>query len=143
MLSSLTSLTYRRLSISSLSTITMAAAIAPGSDLSKIPLAQNPNGSPPNFVNPPSQSGTDLAVGLPFAVFSACFVLLRLITNFRHTGKLGLDDCECPIASQDMVGSQAHIADLCLFAHVMMTVYFTLGVACKCSNLQWTSKARF
>ena len=80
----------------------MAATIPPGANLSKIPLAQNPNGSPPNFANAPSQSSTDLAVGLPFAILSTCFVFLRLITNFRHTRKLGMDDCACLIASQDI-----------------------------------------
>ena len=90
----------------------MAAAIPPGADLSKIPLAQNPNGSPPNFVNSPSQSSTDFAVGLPFAVLCTFFVLLRLATNFRHTGKLGLDDCEYPIASQDMARSSLHSRSL-------------------------------
>lgn len=71
----------------------MAAAIPPGADLSKIPLAPNPDGSPPNLVNPPSQSDLPLAVGLPLALISFCFVLLRLATNFKHVRKLGLDDC--------------------------------------------------
>jgi len=72
----------------------MAAAIPPGTDLSKIPLAPNPNGDLPNFMNPPSQAATALAVGLPLAIIGTFVVAFRLITNYRHVRKLCLDDCE-------------------------------------------------
>ena len=65
----------------------------PGADLSKIPLAANPNGDPPNFVDPPSQGATVLAVGLVFAVMSFSFVMLRIYTNLRIVRKLKMDDC--------------------------------------------------
>lgn len=69
------------------------SAIPPGADLSKIPLAANPNGDPPNFVNPPSQEATVLEVGLILATISTTIVVLRLVTNMRVVRKLGLDDC--------------------------------------------------
>ena len=69
------------------------AAIPPGADLSKIPLAPNPNRDPPNFVNPPNQAVVVLAVGVPLVAISSCFVSLRIFTNYRVAHKLGLDDC--------------------------------------------------
>lgn len=69
------------------------SGIPPGADLSKIPLAANPNGDPPNFVNPPSQGATVLAVGLTFAVIGFSFVMLRIYTNLRVVHKLKVDDC--------------------------------------------------
>lgn len=69
------------------------AALPPGTDISKVPLAPNPNGDPPNFVNPPTKAAVAIAVGLPLAIISVCFVSLRLITNIKIARKLGLDDC--------------------------------------------------
>lgn len=69
------------------------SAIPPGADLSKIPLALNPTGEPPNFVDPPSQGATAFAVGLTLATISLFFVMLRLATNLRVVRKLALDDC--------------------------------------------------
>lgn len=69
------------------------AAIPPGTDLSTIPLAPNPNGSPPNFVDPPSLANTILGVAIPLMVISTILVGIRLATNFKNTRKLGLDDC--------------------------------------------------
>lgn len=68
--------------------------VPPGTDLTTVPLVPNPNGKPPNFVNPPSQADTALGVGLPLVIISTLVVFVRLITNFRSARKLGLDDCE-------------------------------------------------
>jgi hypothetical protein len=70
----------------------MSQNIPPGTDLSKIPLAANPNGNPPNFADPPSQEVIAKAVGLPLAIIAFLFVLLRLISNFKMARKLSLDD---------------------------------------------------
>lgn len=72
------------------------AQIPPGTDLSTVPLAPNPNGNLPNFVNPPSQADTVLGVGLPLVIISTFVVAVRLATNFRSARKLGLDDCKWP-----------------------------------------------
>ena len=69
------------------------SGLPPGADLSNIPLAANPNGDPPKFVDPPSQGATVLAVGLAFAVMSFSFVMLRIYTNLRVVRKLKMDDC--------------------------------------------------
>ena len=74
------------------------ATIPPGTDLSSIPLTHNPNGDPPNFVNPPTQAAIALAVGLPLAIISACFVSVRLIklsTSLVQTTVRGnTSDCQ-------------------------------------------------
>ena len=62
-------------------------------DLSKIPVGINPNGDPPNFVNPPSNHATVVGVGVTLSVISLFFVILRLTTNSTIAKKLGLDDC--------------------------------------------------
>ena len=84
----------------------MAAAIPPGTDLSKIPLALNPSGDPPNFVNPPNQAVVVLAVGLPLAIISSCFVSLRLFTNHKTAHKLGVDDCR---SKRPEVATKSHL----------------------------------
>ncbi len=63
-------------------------------DLSKTPLAINPSGIPPNFDDPPSLAGTLCAVGATLLFLSAIFVVIRLATNYRVIGKLGIADCE-------------------------------------------------
>ncbi|KAK2736778.1 hypothetical protein FQN57_000550 [Myotisia sp. PD_48] len=64
-------------------------------DMSHIPMAANPNGAPPNFVNPPSLELTLLGVGVAFIVLSGSALAIRLFTNYKHTGRLGLDDYLC------------------------------------------------
>lgn len=111
--------------------------IPPGADLSKIPMAENPNGNPPNFVNPPTQNATVLAVGLPFAIISTCFVVLRLVTNFKNLRHFGLDDCmknpyEAGSSAKRLRdGWSCYISDLCVAAQILTTVYFGLHVSCE------------
>ena len=70
------------------------AVIPPGTDLSTVPLAPNPNGDPPNFINPPSQAGITLGVAPPLIIISTIVVAVRLVTNFKSARRLGLDDCK-------------------------------------------------
>ncbi|KAL9618243.1 MAG: hypothetical protein Q9160_007013 [Pyrenula sp. 1 TL-2023] len=67
-------------------------SLPPGVDPSKIPLAPNPDGSPPNFVDPPSLKGVVLEVGITFTVITGIVLILRLFTNFKLQRKLGLGD---------------------------------------------------
>lgn len=64
-----------------------------GIDPSTIPIASNPNGDPPNFIDSPSLAPAVLGVGIALIIISGIFVMLRLITNLNNTGKLALDDC--------------------------------------------------
>lgn len=115
-------------------TIQNMDAIPLGTDLSSIPLAPNPNGNPPNFVNPPSQADALLGVGLLFIILSTLIVSLRLLTSYSTARRWGLDDCEWPrqIATIFETSSQGLIfLDLCLFAQISMTALAILGMSSK------------
>jgi hypothetical protein len=58
----------------------------------KVPLAVNPNGQPPNFVDPPSLQPAMLAVGITLIVLGGTILALRLYANLKHSRKLYLDD---------------------------------------------------
>lgn len=64
-------------------------------DLSKIPIAPNPNGGPPNFADPPSLESTVLSLGLALICISMACLTLRLLSNYQRTSKFHLDDCMC------------------------------------------------
>ena len=74
----------------------MSLEIPPGTDLSKVPLLPNPDGSPPNFVNPPSLKVATYSVSVILMVATIGLVLLRLRTNLKLHKKFGVDDCESP-----------------------------------------------
>ncbi|MCJ1325777.1 hypothetical protein MMC10_002440, partial [Thelotrema lepadinum] len=63
-----------------------------GIDWSSIPVGPNPDGSPPNFIDPPSLAPAVFVVGLVLTIVSVTVVSLRLFTNWRYTGKWDLDD---------------------------------------------------
>ncbi|KAI1657939.1 hypothetical protein F4813DRAFT_64600 [Daldinia decipiens] len=67
-------------------------ALPPGIDLSQVPLAANPNGDPPNFVNPPSLISTVQAVGITLGLISLVLVILRLTVYHRTKRGVGFDD---------------------------------------------------
>lgn len=69
---------------------------APGGslpDLSTIPLAPNPNGDPPDFTGGPSLFPTVVVTGLTFIVLSFPFVVVRIHTGIKKSGRLFADDC--------------------------------------------------
>ncbi|TGO61263.1 hypothetical protein BOTNAR_0131g00090 [Botryotinia narcissicola] len=70
------------------------ATFPPGTDLSHIPLAENPYGDPPNFINPINEEGLVLSVGLPLIIISFIVVNLRISTNLKVGRKLFVDDCK-------------------------------------------------
>ena len=63
-------------------------------DPNTTPLAMNPNGDPPNFVNPETQAPTVLATGLLLIIISTICVVARCHSSWKGTGKLNLDDCK-------------------------------------------------
>ncbi|KAI1824548.1 hypothetical protein F4861DRAFT_505405 [Xylaria intraflava] len=68
-------------------------------DLSQIPLAPNLNGDPPNFDGGPSLQTTILGTGVAFITLSLAVVLVRLVTSFKTTLRLHLDDYLCLIGA--------------------------------------------
>ena len=69
------------------------ASLPPGTDLSKIPLAPNPNVSS-NFVNPPSLAPTIVGLSTTLIAITLAFMVARLYANIHSVRKVGWDDCE-------------------------------------------------
>lgn len=67
-------------------------------DLSTIPLLANPDGSPPNFVDPPSLKATTYTVTIILMVASFMLVSLRLRANLKLYHKFAIDDYFCVVA---------------------------------------------
>ncbi|KAI0445786.1 hypothetical protein F4803DRAFT_107683 [Xylaria telfairii] len=64
----------------------MAAAMIPaGTDLWTTPSAPNPNGSPPNFINPETNENIGVVSLSVFIVIATLFVALRLYVQLRVT----------------------------------------------------------
>ena len=63
-------------------------------DPTKIPLAVNPSGAPPNFVDPPILISGAYATGVTMTVVGGICVLFRLGTNLKLSNGLQLDDCK-------------------------------------------------
>lgn len=68
--------------------------IPPGTDLSQIPFVANPDGSPPNFVDPPSLKAVTYAVTIILMVISFLLVLFRVRIHLAGHSKFAFDDCE-------------------------------------------------
>ena len=74
------------------------------------PAAAPPPGEFTNFVNPPSQQGTIIAVCSVMMVFTLLFVCLRLYSNFRVTQSPGVEDCKYFPHSAGQLIDQAQIS---------------------------------
>lgn len=110
-------------------------SLPPGVDPSTISFEPNPNGGPPDFSHSPSLLQAVIGVGLTMIITSAAFVAIRLFTNLKHAGKLGLDDCmsfQVIVAtffkgiSTSLPISLTISTDLCLFAEVGGIIYWAL-----------------
>ncbi|EZF73886.1 hypothetical protein H105_04225 [Trichophyton soudanense CBS 452.61] len=78
-------------------------------DPSKTPLAPNPSGGPSNFVDPPTLDSAIISLGVVLISISMLCLTIRLITNYKHTGKLGLDDYLCVFGEATAIGYWAVI----------------------------------
>lgn len=65
-------------------------------NLSTIPIAPNPFGARPNFINPPTLAPAITGVGITMITLSVFFVTARLYANFYAVRRLGWDDCKRP-----------------------------------------------
>lgn len=66
--------------------------LPPGVPLSQIPLAVNPDGSPPNFVNPESLAPQVATVGIVFGILATIFVGIKVFHYATSPRGLGIDD---------------------------------------------------
>ncbi|DAA79273.1 TPA_exp: Integral membrane protein [Trichophyton benhamiae CBS 112371] len=78
-------------------------------DPSKTPLAPNPSGGPSNFVDPPTLDSAILSLGVVLISISMLCLTIRLITNYKHTGRLGPDDYLCVFGEAAAIGYWAII----------------------------------
>jgi hypothetical protein len=65
--------------------------IPPGADLSLIPAGMPPNGTMPNFIDPPSLKIATLGVAIPLMIIATLCVVLRLAERLREK-KVGAED---------------------------------------------------
>ena len=75
----------------------MSLEIPPGMDLTKVPLAANPSGAPPNFDNPPSLAAVTYGMTCTMMVLAFGLVGLRVLAVFKKERRLKIDDCELRI----------------------------------------------
>lgn len=75
----------------------MSLAIPPGTDLSKVPLAPNPSGAPPNFVDPPSLANISYGLVSAMLVLSSVLVILRVLSGLKKDRWLKVDDCKSKV----------------------------------------------
>jgi hypothetical protein len=94
----------------------MLKGIPPGADLSKIPLAKNPDGSPPNFMDPPSLVAEAYSVILILMITSFTIMALRLYSNILSHRKLLVDDCKLYCSSFPNSSNEAEANRLKIFA---------------------------
>jgi hypothetical protein len=102
----------------------MSLAIPPGTDLSTIPLAPNPNGSPPNFINPPNLIGTVQGVGITLAIIAGILLCLRLRIYTQMNKRLLLDDCKHHYRRFE---KRLTISDFLIISYSMALVYTGLA----------------
>ncbi|KAK3386439.1 hypothetical protein B0H63DRAFT_382847, partial [Podospora didyma] len=67
-------------------------------DFTKIPIAHNPSGAPPNFQYGPSLQPAILGSGVTLMSIAIVFVTIRLYTGIKKAGKLFADDYLCLVA---------------------------------------------
>jgi hypothetical protein len=64
-------------------------------DLSQIPLAPNPSGAPPNFIDLPTLLDSVIGTGVALIVVASVFLAFRLVTNLKLAKRVCLDDSKC------------------------------------------------
>lgn len=75
----------------------MSFEIPQGLDLSQVPLAANPSGAPPNFIDPPSFAHLIYGLVDTLMAITILFVALRIMSTFNKKNSLKADDCTCHI----------------------------------------------
>lgn len=116
----------------------MTAQIPPGIDLSTVPLATNPNGAPPNFVNAPSLYPAMLGTGISLMVLSGMAVILRVITNLRVSKRLEMDDSELRSLRETKMRSNQSAIVLCIVAQVTGMAYWIVYHNSTCLQMSTT-----
>ena len=72
--------------------------LPPGADPNIIPLAPNPDGSPPDFVSIPTLAPASAGISITMAVVTTLLVAIRISTYTRMERGIKLDDAFCILA---------------------------------------------
>lgn len=72
----------------------MAGAIPPGTDLTRTALGRNPDGSDPNFENPPTLAALTYGVTCTVMVLTSGVVGLRILSAIKKERSIKTDDCK-------------------------------------------------
>ncbi|GAW14664.1 hypothetical protein ANO14919_040670 [Xylariales sp. No.14919] len=92
----------------------MASNIPEGVDLWMVPSAPNPNGSPPNFVNPETNENIGVVTLSVFIAIATLFVVLRLYVQLRITKhSLWWDDLALLIALPPQIAFSGIVIWMC------------------------------
>lgn len=76
----------------------MSDALPPGVSYDQMPLAANPSGEPPNFVNPPSLLPVVQGIGITLGFIALGLLVTRMLIMRRSRRPFGLDDASVIIA---------------------------------------------
>ncbi|OAL54551.1 hypothetical protein IQ07DRAFT_272536 [Pyrenochaeta sp. DS3sAY3a] len=76
----------------------MAGAIPPGTDLTRTALGRNPDGSDPNFENPPTLAAVTYGVTCTMMVLTSGVVVLRILSAIKKERSIKIDDYCCVLA---------------------------------------------
>ena len=87
-----------------------------------------PPGLVANFVNPETQTGSNIALYTVLLFFVTLCVIIRLYTRHFLTQQLGLDDCKKSLSLLLLYANNTRTADLCMLAYVSETMKPTYGV---------------
>ena len=87
-----------------------------------------PPGQVANFVNPETQTGSNIALYTVLLFFVTLCVTIRLYTRHFITHQLGLDDCKKSLSLLLLYANNTRNADLCMLAYVSETMKRTYGV---------------
>lgn len=117
-------------------------AIPPGVDLTKVPLAANPSGAPPNFVDSPSLAAVTYGMTCTMMVLAYSLVALRCVSVFKKERRLKIDDCELRILGlgENEQKLMSTFVDCCILALGLTSAYGILIMLSK-SFLSSSSKS--
>jgi hypothetical protein len=113
----------------------MSVQIPPGTDLSKVPLGVNPNGSPPNFVDPPNLIASVQGVGISLAVTTFVLLCIRLRVYIKLNRGLVIDDGACKLPQNMTV--RLIVPVFLIISFTLAVIYTVLASTCQFNATVW------
>ncbi|OAL55015.1 hypothetical protein IQ07DRAFT_559534 [Pyrenochaeta sp. DS3sAY3a] len=122
-------------------------------DLSQIPLAPNPSGAPPNFIDPPTLIDSAFGTGVALIVVAGVLLALRLGTNVKLAKRVCLDDILCICAFAGTIaywylnllnseqGLARHMWDIPLSTFTIAVMQRQTAIMFLAAFTQWAAKS--